>query len=223
MARRSPARDDLDSPWKETLQRFLRPFLEFFYPPVAADIDIYPLCPQRRALMSAMHMGACVKTVCVYPSAFWRTTPGKLLPDVHYSEMGPASNVFDATIGHQPALVGLVVGDAARTWAARGEAALQAAITGQYARMFDCESALKPTHFIAKSWMEEPLSKGCYAALMGPGVMTAYGPALFAPSGAVHWAGTEAATAWPGYFEGAVQAGYREAEQVVVALSKAKL
>ncbi len=31
--------DDFDSPWKDALQRFLHPFLEFFFPYIAADID----------------------------------------------------------------------------------------------------------------------------------------------------------------------------------------
>ncbi|MBK1646963.1 cytosolic protein [Thiocapsa imhoffii] len=39
---RTPAtatRDDDDSPWKDLLDRWQRPFLEFFFPAIAADID----------------------------------------------------------------------------------------------------------------------------------------------------------------------------------------
>ncbi len=32
-------RDDFDSPWKDLLDRWQRPFLEFFFPAIAADID----------------------------------------------------------------------------------------------------------------------------------------------------------------------------------------
>src|SRR5882724_2693891 len=38
MARRTRT-DDFDSPWKDALQRYLRQFLEFFFPAIAADID----------------------------------------------------------------------------------------------------------------------------------------------------------------------------------------
>ena len=42
---------------------------------------------------------------------------------------------------------------------------------------------------------------------MPPGVMTEYGSALRAPVGRIHWAGTETATVWTGYMDGAVQSG----------------
>ena len=34
-----PSPTDLDTPWKEALDHFLRPFLAFFYPPIHADLD----------------------------------------------------------------------------------------------------------------------------------------------------------------------------------------
>jgi hypothetical protein len=39
MAKRTAARDDFDSPWKDALQRYLPQFLAFFFPALAADID----------------------------------------------------------------------------------------------------------------------------------------------------------------------------------------
>lgn len=39
MPKRTRTRDDYDSPWKDTLQRYLRQFLDFFFPAIAADID----------------------------------------------------------------------------------------------------------------------------------------------------------------------------------------
>ena len=45
------------------------------------------------------------------------------------------------------------------------------------------------------------------------------GPALRRPSGLLHWAGTETATEWSGYMDGAVQSGKRAAEEVRSALN----
>jgi monoamine oxidase len=42
---------------------------------------------------------------------------------------------------------------------------------------------------------------------MPPGVWTSYGDALAAPIGRIHWAGTEMADRWPGFFDGAVRTG----------------
>ena len=53
---------------------------------------------------------------------------------------------------------------------------------------------------------------------MGPGVMTEYGGALRAPVGRIRWAGTETATVWTGYMDGAVQAGKRAASEALAAL-----
>ncbi len=39
MPKHSPKPDEYDSPWKQALQVFLRAFLEFYFPDIAADID----------------------------------------------------------------------------------------------------------------------------------------------------------------------------------------
>jgi hypothetical protein len=49
-------------------------------------------------------------------------------------------------------------------------------------------------------------------------VWSDYGPELRAPVGRVHWAGTETATIWNGYIDGAVRSGSRAAAEVLDAL-----
>ena len=51
-----------------------------------------------------------------------------------------------------------------------------------------------------------------------PGALTDLGPALRAPVGPLHWAGTETATQWCGYLDGALSAGSRAADEVLHAL-----
>jgi monoamine oxidase len=53
---------------------------------------------------------------------------------------------------------------------------------------------------------------------MAPGVLLDYGRALRDPVGRVHWAGTETATRWPGYIDGAVESGERAAREVLAEL-----
>ena len=55
-------------------------------------------------------------------------------------------------------------------------------------------------------------------ACLGPGVLTGCGPTLRTPVGPIHWAGTETATVWSGYIEGALESGERAAAEVAAAL-----
>jgi monoamine oxidase len=52
-------------------------------------------------------------------------------------------------------------------------------------------------------------------AVAPPGLLTTYGSALREPVGRIHWAGTETATYWNGYMDGAVSAGLRAAREVL--------
>lgn len=50
---------------------------------------------------------------------------------------------------------------------------------------------------------------------MPPGVLTRYGAHLRTPFERIHYAGTETATQWSGYINGAIQAGERAAREVL--------
>ena len=50
---------------------------------------------------------------------------------------------------------------------------------------------------------------------MGPGTLGRFGHVLRRPEGLVHWAGTDTATEWNGYMDGAIEAGERAADEVL--------
>jgi len=77
------------------------------------------------------------------------------------------------------------------------------------------EEAREFTYFFAKDWLAEKHSRGCYVGVPPAGALTAFGEALRDPVGRIHFAGTETATVWPGYMEGAVQAGERVASEIL--------
>jgi monoamine oxidase len=70
------------------------------------------------------------------------------------------------------------------------------------------------------NWADEAYTRGGYAGYMPTGVWSSYGLALRLPIGRLHWAGTETATIWNGYMDGAVQSGERAAAEVLAALGK---
>ena len=53
---------------------------------------------------------------------------------------------------------------------------------------------------------------------MPPGAWTGAGSGLREPVGPVHWAGSETATRWAGFMDGAVRSGERAAAEVDAAL-----
>jgi monoamine oxidase len=53
--------------------------------------------------------------------------------------------------------------------------------------------------------------------LLGPGSLTEDRGAIWAPVGRIHWAGTETATYWHGYMDGAITSGKRAAQEVLSA------
>jgi monoamine oxidase len=53
---------------------------------------------------------------------------------------------------------------------------------------------------------------------MSPGTWSTLGEALTEPVGPIHWAGTETASVWNGYIDGAIASGRRAADEIVTAL-----
>ena len=74
------------------------------------------------------------------------------------------------------------------------------------------------TDYAECDWTTEPYSRGGPVGLMGPEVLGRFGHVLRRPEGGIHWAGTDTATVWNGYMDGAIQAGERAADEVLAKL-----
>jgi monoamine oxidase len=114
-------------------------------------------------------------------------------------------------------LLGFVGGDEARAFARLDAAARRRAALASLARAFGSR-ALEPNDYLEADWSAETYTRGCPVAVAAPGVLTSYGAASREPVGRIHWAGTETATYWNGYMDGAIRAGKRAAEEVLAAL-----
>ncbi|XP_073685374.1 amine oxidase [flavin-containing] [Garra rufa] len=78
-------------------------------------------------------------------------------------------------------------------------------------------------HYEEKDWAKEEWSGGCPVNVMTPGMLTYYHPSLRKPCDRIHWAGTETATQWCGYIDGAIQAGQRAAMEVLAKMCPSSL
>lgn len=187
-------------------------------PPALAGRICYdpPLPADRDQLTQAAPMGSVIKCLAVYDEPFWRDAGynGQATSD------GPAARVtFDTgpAVGPPGILLGFVTAAEARRLAQAGPARRRAAVLASFGRYFG-PAATRPADYIEHDWSADPWTRGCYGAHFPPGTWTQFGPALRLPSGLLHWAGTETATVWSGYMDGAVQSGKRAAEEVLRAL-----
>jgi monoamine oxidase len=183
-------------------------------PALAGRIEYDPILPgPRDQLTQRMPMGSVIKTMSIYDEPFWREDG---LSGSAISLPGPAQVIFDNTppAGTPGVLLGFLEANDARVLGQVSEAERRGAVTGGLARVFGPRAA-HPSGYIEKNWSAEPYSRGCYAGVLGPGAWTAYGTWLREPIDRIHWAGTETATRWMGYFDGAVQSGKRAAAEVM--------
>lgn len=188
-------------------------------PPALAGRICYdpPLPGDRDQLTQTAPMGSVIKCLAVYDEPFWRDAGynGQATSD------GPAARVtFDTgpPTRSPGILLGFVTGAEARRLAQIDPAHRRAEVLASLGRYFG-PAATRPADYIEHDWTADQWTRGCYGAHFPPGTWTQFGPALRRPSGLLHWAGTETATDWSGYMDGAVQSGKRAAEEVLAALN----
>lgn len=186
-------------------------------PVMCGRIEFVPGLPALRdQLTQRVPMGSVIKCQAVYERPFWRD---QNLTGQATSDVGPVKITFDNSppSGTPGVLLGFIEGHEARVWGRRPADERRQAVLASFARYFGDE-LLTPREYVEMNWGDEAWSRGCYVGFTPPGVLLDYGEALREPVGAIHWAGTETATEWNGYMDGAVQSGQRAAAEVLAAL-----
>jgi len=184
-------------------------------PAIAAKIEFDPLPPGRPELAERLRPGALSKCMALYEEPFWR---GDGLSGEAVSDAGPVTLTFDSSPrdGSVGVLLGFVGGPEARDLAELPSAERRAPVLACFERLFGPRAA-QPLEYAEQTWTEEDWSGGGPTSNFGPGGWTECGPALRQPAGRIHWAGTETATVWSGYMEGALQAAERAAAEILAA------
>lgn len=182
-------------------------------PAVAARIEIEPRPPGRPELAERLRPGALTKCMALYERSFWREDG---LSGEAVSDAGPVTLTFDSSPrdGSAGVLLGFVGGPEARELAALPQAERRAPVLACFERLYG-PAAAQPLDYAEQTWTEEEWSGGGPTSNFGPGGWTECGPALRRPAGRIHWGGTETATVWSGYMEGALEAGERVAAELL--------
>ncbi|XP_057574900.1 amine oxidase [flavin-containing] A [Hippopotamus amphibius kiboko] len=191
-------------------------------PTLTAKIHFRPELPsERNQLIQRLPMGAIIKCMMYYKEAFWKKKDycGCMIIE---DEEAPISITLDDTKpdGSLPAIMGFILARKADRLAKDHKEIRKRKICELYAKVLGSQEALQPVHYEEKNWCEEQYSGGCYTAYFPPGIMTQYGRVIRQPVGRIYFAGTETATQWSGYMEGAVEAGERAAREVLNALGQ---
>jgi monoamine oxidase len=183
-------------------------------PPVLARrIEYLPaLSRAKRDLLARIVPGHIIKWEAVYDTPFWRSAG---LSGQAVSDVGPANSTFDNTppAGSPGILFGFVGGDEARSFARLSRSARRDAVLRNFVTYFG-DAARSPRASFEMDWTPEAWTRGCPVGHMGRNVLRRFGPALRTPTGRLHWAGSEVATYWNGYMDGAVRSGETAAKEV---------
>ncbi|MEU7750344.1 FAD-dependent oxidoreductase [Micromonospora sp. NPDC049101] len=179
-------------------------------PPLLADgLEYHPALPAPRASAQTAP-GCAVKLHLVYARPLWREHG---LSGWSVSANGPLlSTVDDSPEGGVGVLTGFVTGSEARRFGTLTYAEQRTAAFAQARQLFP--QLPDPVSFFVTDWVTAEYSRGCYAALFGPGDWMRHGPHLTEPHQRVHWAGTETSTEFFGLMEGAIRSGHRVAAEI---------
>lgn len=189
-------------------------------PPLLSEIKILPeLSQDKKTLLKNYPMGQVGKCFMIYKNPFWRKLgfSGQAISD----ENSPFQTLFDCSPldGNYGILMGFAIGNRAKTYFTLSkenrESRMRSLLVSYYG-----EEASASIRYEDFTMTDEPWSKGCYAALMPRGAWTIFQDSYRKSEDPFYFAGTEAATKWHGYIEGAVLAGEVAANEALHSLRK---
>ena len=190
-------------------------------PPSAGQRIVHrpPLPIPHARRLAKSPMGDVVKIHVSYERPFWRdrglsgeaTLYGAPLIGFVFD-----NSPHDASTG---VLVCFAYADRARAWRQLDARQREREAIATLVDLFG-EEAASPLRYAEKDWSEEAFIGGAYAANPTPGTWVEHGVEGWrAPAGRVHWAGTETASVWNGYIDGAISSGRRAAAEALAALT----
>ncbi len=187
-------------------------------PLLAGRIHYQPALPAwRDQLTHRTPMGSVIKCQVIYDEPFWRADglSGQATGDTAGPRVVFDNSPPDGTPG---ILLAFLEGDEARRLGREPLEVRRQIVIDSLARYFGPRAG-KPERYLELDWQQEKWTGGCYGTLFGPNVWTRYGHALREPVGPIHWAGTETASVWSGYMDGALRSGERAAADVLARLA----
>ena len=183
-------------------------------PPLRQRITFTPDLPaETRSFLQRSPMGSMIKVFAIYKRAFWRdkNLNGFGVGNLKTLELTADSSLPSGTPG---ILASFVTASAAVAFQQKSNKEQRRAVLDDLIAYWGPEAG-DPEELIIQNWNQEAWSTGAFTSFVTPGAWTTYGQGWQQSHGRVHWAGTEASSRWPGYFEGAIEAGIQASSKAM--------
>jgi monoamine oxidase len=182
---------------------------------VVKKIKFAPALPlAKQLLINTMEMGTVLKIHALYDTPFWRDVQfnGSSMCLDERIELTVDNSVAGSTKG---ILTSLIHAQRAKQLLGMPDQERKDFVLNSYANLFG-EKAHKPIFYHDYSFSKNPWIGGAYTGFYQPGIFSQYGEHISKPCGNIHWAGTETATEFKGFMEGAVRSGERVAKEILM-------
>ena len=188
-------------------------------PQLYASIGLLDLLPEaRRRVIGDFRPGRVIKTILVFGHPWWRNfgASGRVMS---------AGSIFNAAVDCSPAdgssgiLVLFSTASSACRLGRMAEEHERIALAVNWLGTLTGRTVPKPLAARSIDWNADPHALGGYASRRSMGGWSSV-PDLFAPFNRVHFAGTETATEWRSFMEGALQSAERAANEVMVEIAR---
>ncbi|KAF2754444.1 amine oxidase [Pseudovirgaria hyperparasitica] len=182
------------------------------------DINILPpLPPRAQEVYNSTRLGDYNKAIVCYDRPWWRDQGYN---GFFMSFNGPVNLARDTSVDEkrQFSLTCFVNGQFGRDWSRLRSHERRKVVLEQLAKVYkvDRDSEVwRPIEIFDQVWMEEKFSKGALTPITAVGHLTKFVDVYGKPVGNLHFVGTEFATEWKGYMEGALETGERAVREVM--------
>ncbi|GFO38745.1 amine oxidase [Plakobranchus ocellatus] len=182
----------------------------------AVGINYQPPMPlTKKGLLQSVPLAFLIKFVITYEEDFWSHNNGRRqygFQAVLSNAGSPVGVVYDATSGRgNPALAGFV----SSAVSAETDPKNRKTVILKLIEKHLGPACYRCIEFSQLDWSQEQFNGGCFLKSIMPGTTSYFNNDLREPFDRIHFAGTETATVWCGFMNGAIQSGFRAATEVL--------
>jgi monoamine oxidase len=184
-------------------------------PHLAGAIEYDPSPPTDRVQVTQRWpQGLVIKVQMIYPEPYWRAAG---LNGASLDYRGVVGETADSGVPERYSgkgiMTGFIYSGQARKVASLPAAERRKLVLEEMRQRFG-PKALDPINYHEMNWSTQQWTRGCFTGFLTPGATWLFRSAVRDPVGPLHWAGTETATVWPSFIDGAIRSAERAVAKV---------